>query len=63
MENASKKKPKDYVISTGKTHSIKEFINIATKYLNMNVRWIGLVFEKLINKDNNKIIIQINPKF
>ena len=35
-----RKKPKDYVISTGKTHSIKEFINIATKYLNMNVKWI-----------------------
>ena len=59
-----KKKPKDYVISTGKTHSIKEFINIATKYLNMNVKWIGAgLSEKLINKDNNKIIIQINPKF
>ena len=59
-----RKKPKDYVISTGKTHSIKEFINIATKYLNMNVKWIGAgLSEKLINKDNNKIIIQINPKF
>ena len=59
-----RKKPKDYVISTGKTHSIKEFINIATKYLNMNVKWTGVgLSEKLINKDNNKTIIQINPKF
>ena len=32
------KKPKDYVIATGKTYSIKEFINIATKYLKMKVK-------------------------
>jgi len=59
-----RKKPKDYVISTGKTYSIKEFINIATKYLNMKVKWKGQgLKEKLINKKNNKIIIKINPKF
>ena len=30
----------------------------------MNVKWTGVgLSEKLINKDNNKTIIQINPKF
>ena len=58
------KKPDDYVISTGKTYSIKDFINKATKYLKMNVAWTGKgLDEKLINKDSNKTIIRINPKF
>lgn len=58
------KKPDDYVISTGKTYSIKDFINKATKYLKMNVAWTGKgLNEKLINKDSNKTIIRINPKF
>ena len=58
------KKPDDYVISTGKTYSIKDFINKATKYLKMNVAWTGKgLNEKLINKDSNKSIIRINPKF
>ena len=58
------KKPDDYVISTGKTYSIKDFINIATKYLKMDVKWIGHgLKEKLVFKNNNKVIIQINPKF
>ena len=35
------KNPDDYVISTGKTYSIKDFINKATKYLGMNVIWKG----------------------
>ena len=58
------KKPDDYVISTGKTHSIKDFINKATKYLKMNVAWKGNgLKEKLVNLDNKKTIIKINPKY
>ncbi len=57
------KKPKDYVISTGKTFSIKYFINLATNYLNMKTKWIGKgLNEKLINIENKKTIIKINPK-
>ena len=55
-------KPKDYVISTGKTFTIKHFINLATKYLGLKTEWIGNgLNEKLINKKNNKVIIKINP--
>ena len=58
------KKPEDFVISTGKTYSIKEFINHATNYLNMETKWVGKgLDEKLINKKNSKIIIKINKKF
>jgi GDPmannose 4,6-dehydratase len=57
-------KPDDYVISTGKTYSIKDFINKATKYLKMKVAWKGTgLNERLINKNSNKTIIRINPKF
>ncbi len=59
-----KKKPDDYVIATGKTYSIKDFINIATNYLKMDVKWVGKgLNEKLINNKDKKIIIKINPKF
>ena len=59
-----KKKPQDYVISTGKTYSIKEFINIATKYLKMKVKWRGKgLKERLINTKTKRTIIKINPKY
>jgi GDPmannose 4,6-dehydratase len=35
------KVPEDYVIATGKQYSIKQFINIACKELNMNITWKG----------------------
>ena len=58
------KKPKDYVISTGINYSIKDFINKATKYLNMNVYWRGKgLNERLISRDTKKTLIKINPDY
>ena len=55
------KKAEDFVIATGETHSIKDFIDVATKYLKFDVKWVGSKLEKkLINKKNNKVIIKIN---
>ncbi|WP_440915391.1 GDP-mannose 4,6-dehydratase [Candidatus Pelagibacter sp.] len=59
-----KKKPDDYIISTGKTYSIKDFINFATSYLRMDVKWVGKgLKEKLVYKKSKKTLIKINPKF
>ena len=33
------KKPQDYVIATGKTCSVKQFINTCCKYLNLKIKW------------------------
>ena len=58
------KKADDFVIATGKTHSIIELIDIATKYLNLNVKWVGSGLKlRLINNGNNQTIIKINKKF
>ena len=35
------KKPNDFVISTGKQYSIRDFINICFKHLNIEVTWKG----------------------
>jgi GDPmannose 4,6-dehydratase len=58
------KKPDDYVISTGKNYSVKEFIDEAVKYLSFPVRWYGKGTRRVLkNKKNNKIIIKINKKY
>ena len=36
-----RKKPDDYVISTGKQHSVKEFVNLVLKELNIKHTWKG----------------------
>ena len=58
------KKPQDYVISTGKTFSVRKFIEEVCKYLNIKIIWKNKgVKEVGINKETNKIIVKVNPKF
>ena len=59
-----KKTPDDYVLATGKAHSIREFINVSCKFLNLKIKWIGKgINEKAINLKNGKVIIKINSIF
>jgi GDPmannose 4,6-dehydratase len=68
------KKPKDYVIATGKQISVRKFIEIACHKLGFRIKWkykklkeIGYVFR--INKNYgyniriNQVIIKVNKKY
>ena len=57
-----KKKPKDYVISSGKQYSVKYFIHLVSKELGIKIIWKG----KGINEKgylNSKVIISIDKKY
>jgi len=59
-----KKKAEDFVIATGRHHSIKDFIEECLKILNIKAKWIGNGLNKrLIRIDDKKTIIKINPKY
>ena len=57
-------KPDDYVISTFKQYSVKEFVEVSAKYYGIELIWKGKgVDEVAINKENGKTIIKVNPKY
>ena len=54
----------DFVIASGETKTIKEFVNIVCKKLNMQVYWKGKgIAEKCFLKNSNRIIIECNKKY
>ncbi len=56
--------PDDYLLATGETHSVREFVEEATKNLGINLTWQGTgLEEKGINQDTGEIIIKIDPKY
>jgi len=58
------KKPADYVIATGKTFTIKEFVNKAAKKIGFKIRWVGNGFnEKAIDIKNKKVIIECKRRY
>ena len=58
------KKAEDFVISSGKTHTVKEFINKAAAYYGFNLIWQGKgLNEKAFDKNTKKTIVKIDKKY
>ncbi len=56
--------PDDYVIATGKTHSVREFVETAFKKVGIDIEWSGKgVDEKGIDKASGKTLVRIDPQF
>ena len=56
------KKPDDYIVATGETHTVREFAEKSAKYLGFDLVWKGKgVNEKGIDKKSGKTIIEIDP--
>lgn len=57
-------KPEDFVIATGETHSVREFIEACCKELEIKLRWEGEGIDEIgINEDSGETIIKINSKY
>lgn len=56
--------PDDYLLATGETHTVREFIEETAKILGMDLTWEGEgVNEKVKDRKTGKIIIEIDPKY
>ncbi|HOY79497.1 MAG TPA: GDP-mannose 4,6-dehydratase [Hyphomonadaceae bacterium] len=56
--------PDDYVLATGEMHSVREFIELAFKYVGIDVEWKGQgVDEKGYNASTGDVIVEIDPKY
>jgi len=58
------RKPDDFVISTGKTYSVREFIEEAFKIVNIKIKWDGSgLKEKGYDLKTKKILVKIDPYY
>ncbi len=56
--------PDNYVLATGRTETVRDFVNMAFKAVSINLQWEGRKENEIgINSDNGKILVKVNPKF
>eukprot|EP00429_Kryptoperidinium_foliaceum_P052603 CAMPEP_0176083172 /NCGR_PEP_ID=MMETSP0120_2-20121206/41609_1 /TAXON_ID=160619 /ORGANISM="Kryptoperidinium foliaceum, Strain CCMP 1326" /LENGTH=358 /DNA_ID=CAMNT_0017416951 /DNA_START=25 /DNA_END=1097 /DNA_ORIENTATION=+ len=59
--------PDDYVLATGETHSVREFVEKAFKAAGVEVKWsgpAGTVDEVGVDaKDESKVLVKIDPRY
>ena len=56
--------PQDFVIGTGESHSVRDFVEAAYKAIDVDVEWSGEnETEKGARSDNGEIIVEVNKDF
>lgn len=57
-------KPEDFVIATGKQHSVREFATLAFARAGITLRWEGKgADEKGIDVSSGKVLVEVSPDF
>lgn len=58
------KQPDDYVLATGKTQSVREFVEFVFTELGISIKWKGKgVHEKGIDQESGKTLIEVDKKY
>lgn len=57
-------KPKDFVLATNETHTVREFVELAFKEVGIDIKWIGSgIEEKGVDEKTNKILVDVDPRY
>ncbi|NCF70456.1 MAG: GDP-mannose 4,6-dehydratase [Chlamydiales bacterium] len=58
------KKAEDFVVATGETHSVREFVELSFKELGIDIAWKGSgIHEKGINAKTKEVVVEIDPEY
>jgi len=56
--------PNDYVVGTGEPHSIRDFVERAGEYFDMNIVWSGTGVDEIgIDSNTGNVIVRVSPDF
>jgi GDPmannose 4,6-dehydratase len=57
-------KPDTYVLATNRTETVRDFVTLAFKAVDMNIRWEGAAEDEVgIDSATGNVVVRVNPKF
>jgi GDPmannose 4,6-dehydratase len=56
--------PDDYVLATGETHSVREFVELAFAHTGVELAWKGAGVEEVgLDRKTGKVLVEIDPRY
>jgi len=56
--------PDDYVLATGETHSVREFVEKAFAQIGVRIAWEGVgIEEKGLDARSGRVLVQVDPRY
>ena len=60
----NQKTPDDFVIATGETHSVREFVELAAFEFGFSIKWQGQdINERGIDENSGRILVEVSPRY
>jgi len=56
-------KPEDFVIATGVQYSVRDFVNVAARELDISLKWHGSGIEETATDQHGKVVVRIDPRY
>ena len=57
-------KPEDYVIATGETHTVREFVEVAFQEVGIIIKWKGFgIEEKGLDQETGRVLVEIDIQY
>ena len=57
-------RPADYILATGRSHSVRDFVSTAAAALNFSLEWVGQgANARAVDKRTGKTIVAVTPEF
>ena len=57
-------KPEDFVVATGETHAVREFVELAFKEIGVEIQWRGSgVEEEGFNPQTGETLVKVDPRY
>ena len=56
--------PQDFVIASGETHTVREFVELSFQEVGIEIKWQGIgIDEKGIDASSGKVIVEVDKKY
>ena len=55
--------PEDFVIATGVQHTVREFVTLAARVLNIELAWKGSGIDETAVNQNGEIVVAVDPRY
>lgn len=56
-------RPDDFIIATGKKHTVRDLVELTAEIINMKIKWQGRGLNEVGLNGTGKIIVRVNPDF
>jgi GDPmannose 4,6-dehydratase len=55
--------PEDFVLATGETHSVREFVELAFKAAGFTLSWSGSGENEIATDQTGRVVLRVDPAF